>query len=443
MGWLAANREWPVGFGPGARVISHAITRAVRAPVRDRLHDRASIALILAALAFNAALCFVNTTLFPVNDLMVIAAELVIITAAMLLAVDRRFEPYLILALFLSYTLLIMAMRPMFDAKAVRDFLIPIAFYLLGLRRPSLVVADRAALMSGFLVVGFGLFEYFDVETFGKYFNVIRYYVARGTVAASQVSDQTGILFPSGFRPDARSLLPFLGAHRVSSLFLEPVSAGNFGVILYFWALCRPAMRGRVVVFICAAVTIVLADARFGAYTCAAVTATALAFHRFPRPAWFVLPFAIMAALAFYGFESTQVNWENNLPGRLLWTARLLTSLPLDAVLGISPNKPFLSDSGYAYSLNEIGFLGFAFFWGIFIFSGPRDPIAWRLRACVATYLCLLLIISDSPYSIKTAALLWFMLGASDGARLAIGAASHDPVAARVANAERSVLRAI
>lgn len=425
-------------------MISVAATRVSRAPIRDRLHDRASIALALAALTFNAILCFINTALFPVNDLLVIATELFIVTAALLLAVDRRIEPYLIMALFFSYALLIMAMRPMFDAKAVRDFLIPIAFYLLGFRRPSIIVADRLALMSSLIVVAFGLFEYLDVDTFGKYFNVIRYYVARGTVAQNQVSDQTGILFPSGLRPDARSLLPFLGAHRVSSVFLEPVSAGNFGAILYFWALCRPDMRGRLVVFICAAVTIVLADTRFGAYTCVATTATALVFHRLPRPVWFVLPFIIMVALAFYGFESTQVNWENNLPGRLLWTARLLTSLSLDAVMGISPNKPFLSDSGYAYSLNEIGLVGFVFFWGIFTFSGSRDPIAWRLRACIATYLCLLLTISDSPYSIKTAALLWFMLGASDGARAVRGeSASRNLVAARAAGAEGSVLRAM
>jgi len=33
---------------------------------------------------------------------------------------------------------------------------------------------------------------------------------------------------------------------------------------------------------------------------------------------------------------------------------------------------------------------------------------------CVATYICLLMIVSDSVYSIKTAALLWFMTGTSD-----------------------------
>jgi putative polymerase len=395
-----------------------AATRAASLPFRDRLHDRASIALVLAALTFNAVLCFINTVLFPVNELLVMALELLIVTAALLFALDRRPEPYLVLALFLSYAFLIMAMRPMFDPKAIRDFMIPIAFYLLGRRRPSLVVADRTALVSGLIVLAFGLFEYFDMDMFEKYVNVIHYYVARGTVASTQVSDQTGTLFPSGFRPDARSLLPFLGSHRVSSVFLEPVSAGNFGAILYLWALHRPAMRGRLVAFVCAVATIVLADARFGAYTCVAATATALVFYRLPRPVWFLVPFVIMLGLAVYGFESIQVNWENDLSGRLLWTARLLTSLSFDGMMGISPNKPFLSDSGYAYSLNEIGLVGFVFYWGMFIFSGPRDPVAWRFRACIATYISLLLLISDSPYTIKTAALLWFMLGSSDGERV-------------------------
>ena len=160
-----------------APVNSHSVS------FRDQFHDRVSISLVLTALTFNASLCFINTVLFPVNDLILMGAELLLVTVAMLFAIDRRPEPYLVLALFLSYALLIMAMRPMFDAKAVRDFLIPIAFYLLGRRRPSLVVADRAALASGLIVVTFGLFEYLDLETFQKYFNIIRYYIARGTVA--------------------------------------------------------------------------------------------------------------------------------------------------------------------------------------------------------------------------------------------------------------------
>ena len=150
--------------------------------LRDHVHDRVSISLVLTALTFNASLCFINTVLFPVNDLILMGAELLLVTVAMLFAIDRRPEPYLVLALFLSYALLIMAMRPMFDAKAVRDFLIPIAFYLLGRRRPSLVVADRAALASGLIVVTFGLLGASRSRNFPEVFQY-HWVSCRGTVA--------------------------------------------------------------------------------------------------------------------------------------------------------------------------------------------------------------------------------------------------------------------
>ncbi len=54
--------------------------------------------------------------------------------------------------------------------------------------------------------------------------------------------------------------------------------------------------------------------------------------------------------------------------------------------------------------------------WGLYVLMPARNPDGWRLRCAIAIYLCLLLVISDSPFSIKTAALVWFMLGAADGA---------------------------
>ena len=134
-----------------------------------------------------------------------------------------------------------------------------------------------------------------------------------------------------------------------------------------------------------------------------------------PRFVWLAAPFILLSGFAVYGFISAEVKWENNFAGRMLWTARLITSLSPAAVFGLSPDKPFLADSGYAYSLNQIGLLGVIGFWSLFIFAPEKSPRAWRFKVCVATYICLLMIVSDSVYSIKTAALLWFMTGSSDG----------------------------
>ncbi|HWJ75770.1 MAG TPA: UDP-phosphate alpha N-acetylglucosaminyltransferase [Kaistia sp.] len=382
--------------------------------IRDRIHQPAIVLILVGALVFNLLLCFVNTVVFRVTDTMVMGAEMVLISAAFALGVNRKVTLWLILGIFMSYMALLMALRPMLDLKAVRDFLIPITFYTLGRRYPDRRIADKAALISGVIVLFFGLFEYFFLDIYIKYFNIIAYYVARGTVAASDVTGESG-LFASGLRPDARNILPFLGPHRVSSVFLEPVSAGNFGAILYMWALCRKDMRWRKTLFVLGAMPIILSDARFGLYVCVAATALSLVPFRLPRIAWYFLPMAVMLALAIYGFTSAEVDWRNDFGGRLLWTARLLTSLDIHGAFGISPDKPFLSDSGYAYTISEIGIFGVIGFWTLFIFGREDNPDAWRFKMLVATYICLLLLISDSPYSIKTAALLWFMVGTNDG----------------------------
>ena len=372
------------------------------------------LTILVAALTFNMALCFLNTNVMPVNDTMVMGCEVVLVATTLYLGLGRNAAPYLLLAVFLSYAALLMAMRPLIDPKAVRDFLIPIAFYLLGKSYNDPRLADRAALICGIIVVVFGLFEFLALDLYVSYFNIIKYYVARGTVAPSDVSSQTGALFASGLRPDSRTLLPFLGPHRASSVFLEPISTGNFGAILYIWTLNRKGMAHRWLTMATGLTAIVLSDSRFGANVCIVATVAYLAAPWTPRFVWLAAPFVALIGLATYGFTSAEVNWQNNLAGRLLWTARLLTSLSPEAVWGLSPEKPFLSDSGYAYSLNQIGLIGVIGFWSLFIFTPENSPRAWRFKVCVAAYICLLMLVSDSVYSIKTAALLWFMTGTSD-----------------------------
>jgi putative polymerase len=185
---------------------------------------RAAHALLVAALVFNAALCFLNTAGFPVSGGTVIGAEVAIIALTLGFALDERAGPWLILAGLVTYGLLLLALRGSTDVKGVRDFLIPVVFYNLGMRNPDLRDADRAVLTCGVIVVAMGLFEYGLFDVYQKYFNIVRYYVARGSMSASEINELTGSLFTSGIRPDSRTILPFLGPHRVSSVFLEPVS---------------------------------------------------------------------------------------------------------------------------------------------------------------------------------------------------------------------------
>lgn len=400
----------------------------------------AALCALMGALLFNAGLCFLNTMGLPVTGGTVAGAEACIVMLALAFALDARAGPWLVIAVLAAYAILLLVLRGSTDPKMIRDLLIPVAFYNLGLRAPDIRDADRAALAAGLVVVAMGLFEYAALPLYEQFFNIVRYYIARGSMSAAEINGLTGSLFVSGVRPDARTILPFLGPHRVSSVFLEPVSAGNFGAILFAWGLYRPGMRGRGWLFACAALTIILADARFGAVVCVAIAAALLAAHRLPRLLWFALPCAILLALAVCGFESTASDRSNNFVGRLLVAAEIVTALPLEGVLGISAEKIFVSDAGYAYVLLQIGLVGGLAAWLLFVLMPAGNADAWRLRCAVAAYICLLLVISDSPFSIKTAALLWFLLGAADGAR-ADPAADADATAHTGSGAGRAALR--
>jgi putative polymerase len=375
------------------------------------LHGRLAAFSVIGGLVFNAVLCLVNTRIMRVSDGHVMMSEMVLIACIFTVALGRRTAPYLLLAVFVSYMLFLFSMRGQPDLKAVRDILIPIGFYFGGRTLGDLRLADRLVSASAAIVVAMGLFEYFALDVYISFFNVIGYYLARGSVTVDQLYGQTTGLFISGMRPSARTILPFLGMHRVSSVFLEPVSVGNFGAIVYGWCLFRPTMRLRFVTLFLALTVIALGDARFGLYTCILMTVLLPVYRYMPRLAWYILPFLMLSLLAYYGIQSGTQGGPNDIGGRFQVTAHLLTSLDLSVVFGAEATTQFTADSGLAYTLTKFGIFGFLGLWGLLVFAPMASVRARTFHGMVIVYLLLLMIISDSGYSIKTAGLLWFLLG--------------------------------
>ncbi len=422
------SRDWTLPAQPspfGGSTVSFSSAEDQAAPQAVRF---LAALLIVGALVFNFLLCFVNTRVTGINDSYVILSEMAIVGSMFLLAMTRRSALYLLVAVFVSYMILLFALRGgQFNLKSVRDILIPIAFYFAGMRVHDPKLGDRLVVISALIVVGIGLFEYLAVDTFISYFNVIGYYLARGTVTVDQLYGQTKGLFISGVRPEPRTILPFLGQHRVSSVFLEPVSMGNFAVIIYSWALYRGReFAGRWWVFVLAFVVVALADARFGLYTCVLITVLYPFYAYIPRLFWSVLPFILLAVLAIYGITSVTGGGPNDISGRFAVTASILTKLSTGVVLGAETTDQFTADSGIAYSLTAFGIGGFVALWVLFVNAPLAEARAWRFHSMAIVYLLLLMLISDSFYSIKTAALLWFLLGCSDVYRKAANQTFND-----------------
>ncbi|MEM1365626.1 MAG: UDP-phosphate alpha N-acetylglucosaminyltransferase [Pseudomonadota bacterium] len=381
---------------------------------------RSSFLVIGGTLTFNTILASMTAFGLPVNAGLVILSELVLLSAALGLGLNNRLALPMLIGVFVSYMFLLMMLRPGIDLKAVRDILIPIAFYFVGRNLRDIEVMDRFVIALGSFVVAFGFFEWALTDLYVQYVGPLNYYIARGTVNAEDVSDlvrETG-LFASGTRYGDRNFFPDLvGDHRVSSVFLEPVSMGNFGAILFMWGAFRSGMKNRWIPFALAALCIIGSDARFGMMATIAVGGALLIAPLAPRIVLFVLPFAITGALFAYGQSSIAILWDDNFSGRILWASQILDSLTWRHVLGISSDELFVADSGYAYVLTQIGFLGMIFVWAVFVYTSGPNLDAWRFRFAFGIYLCLNLVVSNSAFSIKTGAILWAMLGVADCAR--------------------------
>lgn len=389
---------------------------------RQSLSPPTVFAVMLGAMLFNMALCFVNTRVGGVGSGAIIACEIVIVAVVLLLSYPAIDYPrLLVVSSVLLYLVVLVAVRAAFQGegiqvKPVRDLLIPIAFFFFGLRFADLRRADLLVKVAGAVVVGVALIEYAFPDRFTDAFNIARFYIDRGAMGTGQ-SPQSSNLFISGIRPDAlggRNLLSFLGDHRVSSVFLEPISAGNFGIIVFMWALVRTQATRRVHwgMFGVAATMIVLSDSRFGAMFCLFAAAIAFMPVAIGAVVAAAVPAVALTALLVLPsqFEKLHV-MGNGFISRIVLSGRFIAALDIQNWLGIkSPDfQPF--DSGYAYSFIGFGLFGTAALWVVFWMIDGRGMQFKTYRNLVGAYYGVLLCVSNSPYTIKTASLMWFLLG--------------------------------
>lgn len=380
------------------------------------------IVAVLGAMLFNFVLCFLNTSVGGVGNGAIIGCEVVIILAVLLYAFPTiSFPRFLVIGSAILFLIALAVARVLLgggaDIKPVRDLLIPVAFFLLGAGAGDLRNADRIVRVVATIVIVVGAFEYFFPDIFTRFFNVAGFYIERGTMAVTQAQGSSN-LFVSGMRPEGatggRGLFPILGNHRVSSIFLEPISAGNFGIVVFVWALVRSFMERRAFwgLFASAALIIVMADSRFGANFCALCLVLMFLPAAIRTAAVAVLPLcALLALVLLPGPLSAHYGVDNGFIGRIILSGGILERFEWLNWLGLKAPDFITSDSGYAYALGGFGIVGLFGFWTMLLLIRGSGRHFYLLRDLAGAYLAVLLCISNSPFTIKTGALLWFLIG--------------------------------
>ena len=257
-----------------------------------------------------------------------------------------------------------------------------------------------------------------DLSLYERYLNVLNYYINKGGLKLDQAHVTGTHFFVSGIRPagEGRSLLPVLGDHRASSIFLEPISLGNFAVICAAWGLVRFEERpgfGLAMITI-AVVNAVLADSRQG-ISCALLIAGALATPLPRSRPWRLLaPVCVLAALLYIGWEAAPRPIDDTLGGRIDGAGTLMASWGARQWFGVAASSRSTVDCGYAQLLMGLGIVPAFIVWAGFALWRTNNRLFNRYRCALIIYLCVSLTITGSVLSIKTGALAWFLLGAAE-----------------------------
>ena len=378
---------------------------------------------VFAAVTVNFLLCLANTRFLEIRPLHVMAGEVAIIAAALFLgraALDEKTHVGMTLLFGYLVALWLLTQQP--DPKIWRVLLIPFAFFVLGaaLARPE--DGDRLVRVLILGVLAISVVEFLATDLFLEWFDIRAYYLARGTLTEADVEASDSSLFVSGLRPSGhgwRSLLPFLGDQRISSVFLEPVSQGNFAVIAAAWLACRYHVdpRSHVVLILLCVALMVLADARFATVSLLLIVLSLAVGVAQSRLAALLYPLLAIVALIVVATLFVGLDPENDFVGRLYMSGEIISSLELAQVFGLERSTFPTADSGYAYLITNAGVGGVALAWCLFAFTATSNPTAARVRGAVALIAALSLCVSgNSLFSIKTAGLLWFLYGAAQNA---------------------------
>ncbi|MGI4745840.1 MAG: hypothetical protein ACRYGI_15580 [Janthinobacterium lividum] len=373
---------------------------------------------------FNMVLCFIKTRGWaPIGSLPIVATELLILLIGI---IAIRNDVALWVKQLLVMSVLFMVGMKLINSevnlKILHDLGIMYIFYKLG-RMATPRQASRLVWTLMAIVLAVGFFELLFTPTFGEIFDVWSYYVDKGVIAPGTVNYSGTNLYLSGDRGAlSRTFFPtLLGSHRVSSIFLEPDSLGNYAAIMFAWCITTTngSRRSRGWLLALSVLCVIIADSRFAGGCCTAMLLVRLTPLVRSRIAVFVMPLVVMVGLTLVGSLNelkgvVPAIMIDNLSGRLLFSSRLLNYWHLPQWFAMLPSQVYTADTGYAYVVNNMGLPLTLMFLALFAFNRSVRMEATSMKVMIAVYLSTSLCIGASIFTIKTAALLWFLYGVAN-----------------------------
>jgi len=388
----------------------------------NRMESTKLVSVILfVSVIYQAMLAVIHTHLHHTSAMVVALTEFLIYLGCVLVLARRiKLEFVTIAVLVFAYLVLLSIFRNALEPKGFRDIVIPLLFFWLGRHVADIRYTDRILKILVLTVVMVGLFELFFLPQYTSLLNIFSYYVSTGTVTINTNYISDSALNLNGLRPEGigRTIFPsLLGPHRVSSVFLEPVSLGNFAVIVAAWGLSKSTTDYKnMLLFLLSAIGLItLSDSRYGLIVVTLLIGMRIVVKGRVNRVVIILPFIAIAALLLIG-SFYKGGLADNVMGRLFWTGDTLLTFDVAKLFGVRGFDIPYGDMGYAYLLSRWGVLLCLMLWGALWMTKMNDACGERFRAYAALYIALILTVSGTSFfALKTAGLLWFLVGSSVG----------------------------
>lgn len=376
--------------------------------------------LVFGAVTFNFVLAFINANLFDLSRGPVILSEVFIVGATLVLCFllsHRLMVPWVGVFWFLVTAFVLLSMlRQSYDVKQLRDVLLIPTFIVLGMTFARGNIVKLFCSLQA-LILAVMVFEAVAPQAFAQLVKPWSYYLqTRSILDYTDSWHPDSGLYISAFRPDGRFLFEGLGIHRLSSVFLEPVSLGNWCIVVtifitVFWR----QLSARMLAFFIVSNLILLvgSDGRLALIACAIIVGVSFFAHLLPRYTYLAyLPVVSIMAIFLTAYTSPDV-YADDFFGRVGRTAHFLTHMDLGWILGVDHSEiGSTADSGISYLILTQSLLGVIVLWcAICWLQPPTSRHAVVLMHGICIYASLLLIVSFSFFSIKVCAPLWFLYG--------------------------------
>jgi putative polymerase len=393
---------------------------AAAGPEVPRLR-RAALATLWLALLFNIALSWVNANVVAINGGVVTGVQGLVMALALAVGMVARRGGWrrwtVLLGGVVVLWLLLSALRQSIELKFLGDAVLIPAFALLGtcLGRRDLI---RWLVTAQLVISGIAIWELAQPASYAGAFNVTAYYVnTRGIEAETFWSGEDEGLFLNVERPNGRNLLANSGLNRATSVFLEPVSLGNWTIVVLIVLVALWGQMGwgtRATLVLSDLLLVVACDGRF-ALVCAVGILLGVPFGRWAPRLWplVYLPVLVATLFALKGAELLPRGGDT-FAGRLRKGVDYLGRLEVADLFGGQSSAGIYAnaDAGWAYLIQSQSLFGFLGFWLLIVLMArERTPDLRGFVNATAIYVALCMPISYSFLSIKTVAPIFALYG--------------------------------